>query len=472
MPRQTRSPQWRTSRMVLGRSEVLLVGTALLLGSPGVVAQENTVRNVELHHGSSVELLQVTLGSGAVQQAVPQALVYEQGTRVCLRIGNANPVWFNYSLGKAERSLEPTDAELAPLSDVAKALAKRGIDKPDPGAGVSAAVAPQQRTAEWLLTYASHLYYLRDTVAQAQAARAQSESPERSPKSAPDGPGGSEKVGYRWAKQVLDSLLSPVRRETWKKRLETWRTQARAGWDKERTSGGRAGGGADDSSAAVLAIEALDDFGKTLLARAQSIAAEFAGDGVWSDCATLGKDELTLRLTVTRKADGDPKYRALPTAADIITVTPRYAWKTVDVVSGLGIVVIPGGRAFAVRNDVVRDDGSETLIRPMVAVTVPFHSFGGRGQNAWVAVIGASALDLQGKPNAGNVLGQLGLGIRVQEILSLSGGLTYGDRPIGLKAGAAVGEPLPSSFETLSDATETAAKVGFFFQVAFRGLSL
>jgi hypothetical protein len=96
------------------------------------VAQENKVRNVELHHGSSVELLQVSLGSGAVQQAVPQALVYEQGTKVCLRIGNANPVWFNYSLGKAERSLEPTDAELAPLSDVAKALAKLGIDKADP----------------------------------------------------------------------------------------------------------------------------------------------------------------------------------------------------------------------------------------------------------------------------------------------------------------------------------------------------
>jgi hypothetical protein len=435
------------------------------------VAQENKVRNVELHHGSSVELLQVSLGSGAVQQAVPQALVYEQGTKVCLRIGNANPVWFNYSLGKAERSLEPTDAELAPLSDVAKALAKLGIDKADPRAGASAA-ARQQVPADWLHIYASQLYYLRETVAQAQAVRAKSESPERSPKLATDGVGGSEAVGYRWAKQVLDSLLSPVRRETWEKSLETWRTQARAGRDKERASGGPAGGRGGDSSATELAIDALDDFGKNLLARAQSIAAEFAGDGVWSDCATLGKDELTLRLTVTRKTDGDPKYRALPTGADIITVTPRYAWKTVDVVSGLGIVVTPGGRAFAVRNDVVRDDGSETLIRPMVAVTVPFHSFGGRGQNTWVAVIGASALDLQGKPNAGNVLGQLGLGIRVQEILSLSGGMTYGNRPIGLKAGAAVGEPLPSSFETLSDATETAAKVGFFFQVAFRGLSL
>jgi hypothetical protein len=440
-------------------------------------AQANTQREVRVYHGQRVLVTRVQLGSGNYELGVPQHLVFDQGTSVCVVVYNANPVWYDYSLGTLERPLGATETDLAPLTDLAKLLASRFTSTRSLGAVQSAIerervldlAREKSPNLAWLITYAGkQIHDFRDTLRRAEDVRNSSEYPEP----APDTQMGNanDEVGFTWAKREIQRLLPDGRINGLIEEVASWYATAKAGRDIVVADTTK-----PDSEFLMwteITLDALRAYGEEMANRAIRIAKEFGGDGSWQDCATVGQNALVLRLTITRRVASDaPAKRLIVDSMPLVTVTPRYLWKSVEIVTGLGIVVTPGTHAFTLRSGVIADDGAETLVRPMINVTVPFHPFGERGQNALAMVAGASAFSLGGQ-ESGGVLGHFGIGLRVQDLFSLSGGLTFGSRPIRLKPGASVGQALPSSFASLDDAIDTAERVGLFLQIAFRGFSI
>jgi hypothetical protein len=443
---------------------------------------------VYLWHGDNVVITKELFGDQTVIPKSGQQIVLDEGTQVCLSVENANPVWYKYSLSKVERSLVPDESELAPLNDLT-ALLKQMVPLTEENQNfiaalesrASAEAADEKREdpdLAWLIEYTSErLQPFRELLRKVEDARTKSELPERSPTTS--GPAAGQEVGYVWAQGYIKELLGE-RTKGLEKEMQGWYDQARKGRDAQINQKNgfvdAKGNQKEDGRKFVrwtgLTLEALKAYGTELSTRATRIEKEFQADGVWSDCAPLGDKELSLRLSVKRTAAGTAKRDELENVP-LVTVLPRYKWKAIDLVTGLGVVVTPGARTFEVRNGVVAEDPGETLIRPMASVAVPFFPFGDRGQNAWVAVVGASTLDLLGdNTKTGKVLAHAGLGLRISDILSLSTGATWGSRPARLNPDVTVGSPLPAIYQKLSDAVQTASRFGFFVQVALRGLTL
>jgi hypothetical protein len=403
----------------------LLVGLVLqLVLVPPAIAQDNTRRVINLFHGDKIRLTGVELSSGTFAVGAPQTLVYNQGTLVCLVVQNANLVWYDYSLGKAERSLAPSESELAPLTALS-AIMTKVLPVPATPVDNSAQFMTQQvlkfmedaprdsSRIAWLIEYAAgKLRVFGDTVLQVEEVRRSSESPE----TAQFASGAPQSTGYVWARNRISELLPDPRVARLRDDLNKWYEGAKGGRDAQLTkangyltaAGARTPQGEDFARWSDIVLDALKAYGLTMADRADRFKKEFSSPDTWEGCARLGGDELSLAIGVKRKFDG-PAKRAVADTFHVIAVTPRYAWKRIDIVTGIGIVVTPGTHSFAIRGSKVEDDGTETLVRPMISVSVPFGAFGSRDQNAWSIILGASAFDFAGQEKGGNILGHAGV---------------------------------------------------------------
>jgi hypothetical protein len=405
------------------RNSILLFSLTCLAAT---AAHAQTVRVVLSHdNGGKTHVNAYTLGKGDVENDKTRGNSLgpwsaTPGSQVCVKVENAHPYLYNYSLGFNVDSTKEKTPDLAPLAALLKAAIGSSGNPGPVGSG-------------FIDDFYARFKPLSDSIQVAQEAIKRSDDPA---------------FGMKGAKAAVASAF---RNPPKKDEIDKWEN---------------APSNARNTPQEKLVFAALKAYAVSLFQKMESIQKSYGPSAaeVVERCQKLGEYKTSFALKI--KASGDSAQRDVGDSVVTFTIEPRYRRARIEAYPVLYAAHASDVATFRLENGLVRQ-GSEyqRAFRPgaVAAINLP-----GSREVAYGPVIGL------GMPSDKKLsLSDFFSGLVVSYKDYLRVGAAYGSSEVvtGVKAPAVVDQALPANIK-LDDVLARGQKGAWFLFVALPGLGL
>jgi hypothetical protein len=421
----------------------------LLQAQQAAVVPANRKRTITLHHGDSqVSTMWLENENGGLVHAVPATWLLSPGTSVCVRVPNANPAFYQYSLSAIVDSAAIRTSMVSGLSiDVLKkALGIMGA-QPLAAASLEGVDPESYERPRWLARYASQLGQLRATILTGESIAKQSENAE--PMASPFSPAPLGGKGYAWARDSLRSLIPlgtleenlAAYHKLAKDSAALYMTAPQPSTD-ETAEWAEANARFEEYKVwSSVALEALKAYGDALAQQAKVLLGRFNAPAVWESCKEIGPDPELISLQIRRTEKGDP-LRRVGDQSFRISASPRYDWKTVNLTTGPILIYSSGARSFSTKGDTIAVEDDRVRVRGSAGILVHLTSFGAIRDRSLSVMVGIGALDASSSTSR-LVDGLVGAMVRIRDDIGVGAGIGWATRPTELRLDLEDGSTLP-----------------------------
>lgn len=402
----------------------------------------------------------------------PSPIVLPVGCKVRIRVVNANPYLYSYSIGANEDSSKSSLPDLSGLVALLNTTISNGMVY---NAFVRTLSGKKEKESDsntsssaWATEYLNAIKKVMTGLQEARKIIAESDKPECFSFTAGQPCSSSVDVGFSAAQSRLyriggdDQPAFPLFGMSAKQTPAEFLAAA-----YEKCAKGLP---TDDENAAIV-LGALKEFSGSLLEAVKSINEKFLRADPTMFTFVVKEKAFTLSLDVASKTMKPLPARDTGKGVVTLTIVPKFNRSAIELMPMTYITTTFNVPKFSVKNGIVVKGEGETTLKFGAGGVLLFNAlnWGQRDERSFGPFLGYG-VSKEKKFDFSNVL--LGLMFSFEKDFRIGGGFGVANVPMRLPSTLEEGKPLPSSVENLDDVLEYGPKGSFFITISMTGLSI